>query len=135
MNVLKCAIEQARIDAEGSTQTLTKNTFREFMIDRYTHNTRANMCNHGADGGFPDMTTYFETSALYEKYQDDIWDMLNDDCLDMGEKTTVSFIATLGGVEHAEDDMTFKNLLVWYAAEKVAFDTTQGEYVNDEDDE
>jgi len=50
--------------------------------------------------------------------------MINEDADNMGI-THSAFITSFNGAKNVSDDQTFKNLLVWYAAEKVAYELTE----------
>ena len=110
-------------------------TFKDWMLNQFDRIALTDICRYGADSGWPELIYYHETLALYERYHDGIWNMLFDDCENQGYKTIPEFIATFKGTD-VTDDSQFKNLLVWYAAERIAFDLTQGEYpCEDEEDD
>ncbi len=48
--------------------------------------------------------------------------MLNEDADSMGHKHPLEMIATFVGAENVSCRDTFENLMVWYAAERVASD-------------
>lgn len=108
-------------------------TFEEWMTEEFSHNELADMVNHGVSGGFSGLIYYSETTELYQKYKEDIWDMLYDDAESYGE-TILGFIAQFLGAKNVGGADQFENLLVWYAAEKVAYELTKGRYC-DEDSE
>lgn len=108
-------------------------TFQEWMLEQYTHNQLADLSNHGAQGGFSGMIYYTETTALYDKYCDDIWEMLEEDRESYGNSNCLELVASFNGANYVSNDEQLKNLLVWYAAERIAYEATQGEYVEDDD--
>ncbi len=69
--------------------------------------------------------------GLYNRYHEEMWDLLNDDCDELGCSSCLELIASFNGALGVNSDEQFKNLLVWYTAEKVAFDITQGEYIDE----
>jgi len=94
------------------------------MKEIYEDNELRDIARYGAQGGFHGLIYYSETCALYEEYYDDTWTMINEDVDNMGI-THSAFITSFNGAKNVSDDQTFKNLLVWYAAEKVAYDLTE----------
>lgn len=107
-------------------------TFKEWMLHQFEHNELADLCNHGAQGGFSGLIYYHETTALYNQYHEDIWEMLYDDAESLGIHC-LELVATFGGARDVHSDAQYKNLLIWYAAEKIADEVTQGEYQSDDD--
>lgn len=97
------------------------------MINQFTHNQMADMVNCGVSGGFSGLIYYSDTVELYKQYKDDIWEMLDNDAEGYGQNT-IEMIANFGCAKNVSSADQFENLLVWYAAEKVAYDLTQGEY-------
>lgn len=82
--------------------------------------TMRDIASHGADAGFPGITYYRDTVALYERHHDEIWDMLAADADDMGEPHALALVATFGGARNVGSQDQLANLLVWYAAERIA---------------
>ena len=78
------------------------------------------IANHGADAGYPCITYTVDTVKLYNKYEDDIYEMLNEDADDMGYGSPEELIATFRRKDMLSSPDQRKNLLVWYACEKVA---------------
>jgi hypothetical protein len=102
-------------------------TFLEDLIERFgggeeAQDTLRDLAKHGAEGGFPGITYYTDTVAMYEAHTDEIWDALYEDS--EGTGGIPAFIAGLGGAEHVGSQTQFANLLVWYMAERVAGETT-----------
>jgi hypothetical protein len=108
--------------------------FKEWMLTQFEHNEFADLCNHGAQNGFSGLTYYSETTVLYNQYHDDIWNMLEEDREAFGMDTCSELIASFHGAKDVGSEEQHKNLLIWYAAERIAFEITQGEYL-DEDGE
>jgi len=102
-------------------------TFKEWMTEGFSHNELADMVNHGVSGGFGGLIYYSETTQLYQQYKEEIWDMLYLDAESFGE-TILQMIANFSGAKNVGSSDQLENLLVWYAAEKIAYDLTEGEY-------
>ncbi len=109
-------------------------TFKDWIQAKFSRTELADLCNYGAQAGWSGLIYYSETTALYEQYHTDIWELLREDCDGQGHKSIPELIASFGGAG-VQTDEQFKNLLVWYAAEKIAFEITQGEYSDDDDDD
>ena len=97
-------------------------TFREDLIERFGGGTEADdtmreLAEHGADAGWPGLTYYTDTTAMYSEHADEIWQALAEDA---GESNPLALIATFGGAANVYSDAQFENLLVWYMAERVA---------------
>ena len=100
-------------------------TFKDWMKNQFDYDELLNLCEHGAQGGFSGLIYYSETNALYNEYRNDIWDMLERDREDFGMQTCAELIASFNGAKDVASDEQYKNLLVWYAAERIAFELTQ----------
>jgi hypothetical protein len=103
-------------------------TFKKWVTDEYDWNTLADIANHGCVSGFSGLIYYSDTTKLYAEHKEDIWEMLDDDAESFGCASIPELIGTFNGAKHVSDDVTFENLLVWYAVEKVAWEVTDGEY-------
>lgn len=95
-------------------------TFRAWMKANFNKGQLVDMVNHGVDGGWHGLTYYRETTALYNKFADEIWDALAEDAQSFGEPNTLAMLSKFGGAGVVETDESFKNLLVWYMAERIA---------------
>ena len=82
------------------------------------------IAGHGCSAGFPGLTYYTDTAKLYEKFKDDIFEMLADDA-DCEGVTIPELIALFNGAKDVYDSGTFENLLVWYAAERIAYSAAE----------
>ena len=80
----------------------------------------SDIANHGADAGFPHITYTNETVDIYDKHESEIYDMLNDDADDMGYENVESMVSQFGRADMLAWPEGRKNLLVWYACERVA---------------
>lgn len=80
----------------------------------------ADIANHGADAGYPCITYTADCCHIFDHFADEIWSMIAQDADDFGAGSVPSFIASFRRVDMTDDWNTFRNLLVWYACEKVA---------------
>ena len=99
-------------------------TFKEWFIENLGENAQ-DISNHGADAGFPHITYTSDTVDLYDKFESDIYDMLNDDADAMGHDNVEQMIAGFGRSDMLSWPEGRKNLLVWYACERVAHEITE----------
>jgi hypothetical protein len=78
------------------------------------------IANHGADAGYPYITYTAHTVKIFDKFADEIWEMAVEDAEDMGYKNVAAMIAEFGRSDMLSSINCFKNLMVWYACEKLA---------------
>lgn len=100
-------------------------TFAEDLIERFgggdeAADTMRDLARGGADAGWPGITYYRDTVAMYEAHAEEIWQALADDADDMGAAHPLALIATFGGAANVNDQTQLANLLTWYMAERVA---------------
>ena len=107
-------------------------TFTEDLIERFGGGDEAgatmrDLAEHGADAGFPGITYYTDTTAMYREHVAEIWEALNEDADSLGEPNPLAMIATFGGAANVHSDAQFANLLCWYMAERVAREIADAE--------
>ena len=95
-------------------------TFTDWIFKHFDRGTLKDIVNFGCQCGFPGLTMYRETTALYNQYKDDIWAILYQDAESLGYSVP-ELIASFGGAKNICNSDSFENLLVWYAAEKIAY--------------
>lgn len=100
------------------------NRFKQWMIDNYSHNEMADMANHGCSGGFGGMIYYKETEAIYKQFGDELHEIVGEYKDATGEMPPYI-------VKDLENYPSFMNSVVWFAAEWIAHEMTQGEYVEE----
>ncbi len=80
----------------------------------------SDIANHGADAGFSYITYTTDTVHIFDHFAHEIWDMAVEDAEDQGCKNVAEMIAGFGRADMLSGLDQFKNLMVWYACEKVA---------------
>lgn len=80
------------------------------------------IAQHGAHHGFPHITYTHDCVAVYDAFKEEIWDMLGEDAESLGHMHPLQFIATFNIASGVFSDESFKNLLVWYAVERIAYE-------------
>lgn len=81
---------------------------------------------HGADAGYPKITYTANTVKIFDKFADEIWEMAVEDAEEMGYKNAAAMIAEFVRSDMLSSIDSFKNLMVWYACEKLAQRLTDG---------
>lgn len=109
-------------------------TFREWMLDTLKPDTIRDLAEYGAAGGFPGLTYYSDTCALYEVYEDEIWESLWEQAEGFGHAHPLELIASFGDAKGVATDTQFKNLLVWYLAEETARQLVEEEFPRPDED-
>lgn len=94
-------------------------TFKEWF-DANLSESAEDIANHGADAGYPCITYTSDCVELYDQFESDIWEMLNEDSESMGFDNPQAMIATFRRQDMLTDPDMYKNLLVWYACEREA---------------
>jgi hypothetical protein len=78
------------------------------------------IARHGADCGFPGISYNADTVCIFDRFADEIWEMAVADASDMGHANVAEMIAGFSRADMLVDFDCFKNLMVWYACEKLA---------------
>ena len=93
-----------------------QDSIREWLEATQEKETIEDVVQHGCSGGtVSELIYYWDTSAFYQKYQDEIWDKLENTRADMGLDSILKLIATFNG--HVGSDLQLQNLLAWWATE------------------
>lgn len=86
-------------------------SFRAWFTRHYDKDECRYICENGAGYGPPGLIYYRETNALYDRFEEEVWQLaLAGDLTvaDLRDKTVLS------------DPVRFKNAMVWAAAETLA---------------
>ena len=103
-------------------QRIRAKTFRDWMLANFTKSDLRDMVMHGVDVGFGGLTYYSDTCKLYDRFADEIWDALWEDAQNFGfgYNNVLQYIVDNFRNSDVSSDAEFKNLLVWYMAERTA---------------
>lgn len=93
-------------------------TIKEWVLKNYEESTIKDITNYGMIGGFNNLTTYDETVAFHDKYEEEIWDMLEQDAQNEG-CSIMELIAQFNKQDTIGAMYQLKNNLAWYAVERV----------------
>lgn len=105
------------------------NNFKRYMLENYTHNEMADIAMHGCQSGCASgMIYYTETTALFDKYRGGLFEIMAIQQEEMGYTNTLPDY-----VQKNSDTFTsFANSVVWFCAEVISYNETQGEYVDEQ---
>lgn len=93
---------------------------KQWVQEQYETDELMDIVEHGCVSGCASgMVYYFETEEFYDKFKDEIWDMLYNFADDQGT-STMELIASFNGSKDVGNDHQFKNLLAWFAVEETA---------------
>lgn len=101
------------------------NTFRTHMTETYSHNELADMANHGANTGHNGLIWTVDMVKLYDEHSEALHEILSEYQDATGEWPEF-VIKELGDADQ------FKSAVVYFAAEWVAHEVTQGEYIEED---
>ena len=100
-----------------------ENTFTTHMQNTYSHNELADMANHGANTGHHGLIWTKDLVELYLEHKYSIHEILGAYNDATGEQGLPEFVS-----RNLEDFDQFAGAMVYFAAEWVAHELTQGEY-------
>ena len=110
----------------------------EFVLSKEKSEIR-DIASNGCSGGVSGVIYYRETTAMYDKHSEEIWELLNNAAESQGI-SIMALIAQFNGGGDVGNDAQFKNLLVWFAVEEnarmtfdEANDEADSEHVCDDD--
>lgn len=96
-------------------------TFKRWLQANLDRNELRGLAEHGADAGWPGLTYYRDTCKLYERFKEEIWDLLVEEAeYGGGYDNPFAFVAVFRGAKDVGTVDQFENLMVWYAAEHYA---------------
>jgi hypothetical protein len=96
-------------------------TIKEYILENLSPDEIQDVAKHGCSGGVGGFIYYHETSEFHDKFEDEIWDLLWNDADNQG-LTIIEFIKTWSGQKDVGSMAQFKNLLCWYAVERICAD-------------
>lgn len=97
------------------------NTFKQHLAETYSHNELADMANHGANTGHNGLIWTTDLVKLYDEHCESLHDILKDYKEEVGELPKYV-------LDSMDDSDQFKSAMVYFAAEWLAYEITQGEY-------
>ena len=79
------------------------------------------IAEHGADTGWSGFCYYNETVLFYNDNETLLWDLLESEADEFGEKSIITFLDIHCNTKDIADLTQFKNWMAWYALESVAY--------------
>ena len=99
---------------------LRTNEFTKFIQDNYGEDELKNIAVHGCINEHVAGMVYFdETTAIYDKYKECIWEILEDRAYQL-KVTVMQMLTQATDSKGVCNSQTFDNYCVWFAAECVA---------------
>lgn len=115
------------------------NTIKEVLLSGdYDADEIESIANNGCSGGVSGFIYYSETVKFHDEHEEEIWTIVEEDTKDFSPAKRLNmldFISSLNGSENVSSIEELKNLLVWYAVEKVAREIVDVGKVPEEADE
>lgn len=99
------------------TDATEADSFEAWLREYFEPQELRDLATHGAATGFPGLTYYSDTVAIFEAHTGEIWDLLEEEAHQYGQEP-LEFLGTLNGDPRGW--VQFQNLLVWFAAETLA---------------
>ena len=96
-------------------------TIKSFVENNFDANEIDMICRYGCENGFNGIIYYSETTALYDKFQEEIWEMLWRESEEQGV-SVMELISVFNNADSIGSDAQFKNALVWFAVEQIAYE-------------
>jgi hypothetical protein len=109
---------------------MTKKTVKDWVLNEVKDGSinLEEVVKHGCVNGCVSSLIYYEdTNKFYDKFEEEIWEMLYDEQVDFGFSSIPEYIASFNGSKDVGSLTQFKNLLAWYAVENVANQILNGE--------
>ncbi len=98
--------------------------FRAWLTETLDPDQIEDLAGHGADAGWPGLTYTSDCVELFERFEGEIREALNEDAEDFGFDSPEAFVATFSRSDMLWDEDSRRNLLVWYLAERTAHEIT-----------
>lgn len=94
-------------------------TFRAWF-DANLKDSARDISRHGADAGWSGITYTSDAVKLFDKFGDEIWDILVQQAEDYGNANVAEMISGFARIDMASSLDSFKNLMVWAVVEKLS---------------
>lgn len=98
----------------------THSTFRDWLTETLDPEQIEELAEHGADAGWPGLSYTSECVELFDRFEDEIRDALNEDTEAFGYECPEALVATFARRDMLWSEEGRKNLLVWFIAERTA---------------
>lgn len=106
--------------------TTTRHSFKDWLTETLDAGQIEDLAGHGADTGWPCLTYTSDCVELFERYEPEIREALNEDAEAFGYDSPEAFLATFNRSDMLWSEDGRKNLLVWFMAERVSREIVEG---------
>ena len=100
-------------------------TFRAWLTETLDPEQIEDLAGHGADAGWPGLTYTSDCVELFERFEGEIREALNEDAEAFGYDSPEAFVATFGRSDMLWSEDGRKTLLAWFMAERTAHEITE----------
>ncbi len=76
--------------------------------------------NYGADNGFPPISYTHDLVAIFNEFEDEIWDITTEIATELGHSNVLTWVITSRRSDMLDTVDGFKSLMVWLACEEIA---------------
>ena len=116
---IKTKLEEMNKTEKGLKLEVIKYILENYETDDQIKTFSEDLENHGCSSGMIDILVYYEdTNNFFDKYEDEIEELLEEFRENCGYKSRPEAIMNLNG--NAEDISQEKNLLAWFGFEETA---------------
>ena len=99
--------------------------FRSWLMETLDAGQIEDLADHGADSGWPGLTYTSDCVDLFERFQEEIREALNEDAEAFGYESPEALVATFRRSDMLWSEDGRKTLLAWFMAERTAQEITQ----------
>lgn len=99
---------------------LRARTFKDWLRANLSAGELRDLANHGADTGWYGLTYTSDTVKLFDRYGEEMWEVLVRMADDFGNKNVADLMAGFNRADMMHSVDGFKNLVVWAVAEEYA---------------
>ena len=95
-------------------------SFRQWVLDQFNWNQIQDMAEHGVHSGLPGLSGLAQTTQLYEQFEDEVWEMLEDISEENGFDDVITYLNAMNAEGMITTPGQFKQLCVWLVAQEYA---------------
>ena len=103
----------------------TLDTFKAWLTDTLDPEQIEDLASHGADAGWAGLTYTADCVELFERFEDEIREALNENAEAFGYDSPEAFMATFARRDMLWSEDSRKALLVWFMAERTAHEISE----------
>ena len=100
-------------------------TFRTWLTETLDAEQIEDLASHGADTGWPGLTYTSDCVELFDRFEGEIREALNEEAEACGYDSPEAFIATFSRRDMLWSEDGRNNLLAWFMAERTAHEITE----------